>query len=388
VLEYLESDATGIAEAVGRGEASAVQVVRAALERLAAVEPVLRAFRRVLAEQAMADAQAVDRAVARGERLPLAGVPIAVKAWDGLEAPQTVLLRRAGCVVIGLTSVPGPHTPWQTWGRTERGPTVNPWRADRTPGGSSAGSAVAVAARVVPLATGSDGAGSIRIPAAWCGVLGLKPTNGRVRGHDAAGLNVPGALVRTSRDAALHLSVLLGEEITPAGPEPLRAVWSGSLGFAQVDPEQAALARTAAERLHRAGRLVWRDHPVRLLDPGPAWHALRELGGDRENARRIRRANDDRLRAVFAEADVLLTPTTPLPPHGHDGPGETMPVDLTWGFNISGHPAISIPAGRAADGTPVGLQAIARHGREDVLLRLAADLERLSPWPVPVIADA
>jgi len=85
---------------------------------------------------------------------------------------------------------------------------------------------------------------------------------------------------------------------------------------------------------------------------------------------------------------VLLTPTTPLPPHGHDGPGEAMPVDLTWGFNISGHPAISIPAGRAADGTPVGLQAVARHGREDVLLRLAADLERLSPWPVPVIADA
>ncbi|MBA9004444.1 amidase family protein [Thermomonospora cellulosilytica] len=377
--EYRRLDATAVAALVTRRETSAVEVARAALARLAEADPRLRAFRTVTAEQALADAREVDRAVAGGRCPPLAGVPIGVKAWEGVDAPQTRRLRAAGCVVIGLTSVPRPTTEWQTWGHTDRGPTVNPWRADRSPGGSSAGSAAAVAAGVVPLATASDGAGSTRIPAAWCGVIGLKATGGRLPARDAAGLNVPGAVVRTARDAALHLSVLLGEDVGPGGPDRPVAVWSSTLGFAEVGPEQAGVARAAAGAL----RLTWRERPVRLCDPAPAWRALRGLPADPSAAEAARRTNDERLRELFAEADLLLTPTTPTPPHGHDGPGTAMTVGLTWGFNISGHPAISVPAGLAADGTPVGLQAVARPGREDLLLRLAADLERLRPWPSP-----
>ncbi|GAA4135442.1 amidase [Actinomadura keratinilytica] len=375
-------DATAVADMVTRREVSAVEMAAAALARVREIDPRLRAFRDVWPDQALAAARAVDRAVARGERPRLAGVPIAVKAWQRIQAPQTERLRREGCVVVGLTSVPRPSTDWQTWGHTDRGPTLNPWRPDRTPGGSSAGSAAAVAAGIVPLATGSDGAGSLRIPAAWCGVLALKPTNARLPTRDPSGLAALGAAVRTARDAALHLSVLLDEPFTiddlPAG---LRAAWSTPLGFAAVDPEQAAVARAAADRLNDAGAITWRPAPVRLLDPEPAWREMRERPSP-SAAARLRSANDARLREVFDQADVLLTPTTPIPAHGHAGPGTAMSVSLTWGFNVTGHPAISIPAGLARDGTPVGLQAVAPHGREATLLRLAAAVERHAPWPV------
>ncbi|GAA4069582.1 amidase [Actinomadura miaoliensis] len=376
-------DATAVAGMVTRREASAVDMVTAALARLDDVDPRLRAFRDTWPDQALATARAVDRAVARGERPRLAGVPIAVKAWQRIQAPQTERLRREGCVVMGLTSVPRPSTDWQTWGHTDRGPTLNPWRADRTPGGSSAGSAAAVAAGIVPLATGSDGAGSLRIPAAWCGVLALKPTNGRVPTRDPSGLAALGAVVRTARDAALHLSVLLDEPFTvdedvPAG---LRAAWSTSLGFAAVDPEQAAVARAAADRLSEAGVITWRPGPVRLLDPEPAWREMRERPSP-SAAAQLRSVNDARLREVFDRADVLLTPATPIPAHGHAGPGTALSVSLTWGFNVSGHPAISIPAGLGRDGTPVGLQVVAPHGHEATLLRVAAAVERHAPWPV------
>ncbi|WP_433323237.1 amidase [Spirillospora sp. CA-294931] len=364
-------DASGIAERVGRREISAVEVVEAALERLAARDPELRAFTEVRPDQARERARAVDRAVARGDVLRMAGVPIGVKAWRRSQEEHARRLEREGCVVIGLTSVPGPGTDWQTWGFTDRGPTRNPWRADRSPGGSSAGSAAAVGAGIVPLATGSDGAGSLRVPAAWCGVLGLKPTNRRLPARDASGLAALGALVSSARDAALHLSVMLDEPVpAPGGGGALTAVWSSTLGFADPDPERAGIAYAAARRLP----VSWRPHDLRLLDPEPAWRALRG-GADHE----VRAANDARLDALFRDADVLLTPATPGGPHGHSGPGRTMTVGLTWVFNVSGHPAISIPAGLARDGLPVGLQAVARHGHEHVLLRLAAALE---PYPV------
>ncbi|HCA87403.1 MAG TPA: amidase, partial [Streptomyces sp.] len=139
---------------------SAAEVVTAALARVAAVESGLWAFRELWDVEARERAREVDRLVAAGERLPLAGVPIAVKGPGGLRAAPARALVAAGCVPVGSTSVPGPGTPWQTWGLGSGGPTANPWRADRTPGGSSAGSGAAVAAGMVPLATGSDGAGS------------------------------------------------------------------------------------------------------------------------------------------------------------------------------------------------------------------------------------
>jgi len=171
--------AVELAEAVRTGRFPAVDVVGEALGRIARADGSLCAFAEVWAERARAAARAVDARIAAGERLPLAGVPIGVKGRYGLRTAGPLIA--AGCVPMGATAVPGAGTPWQTWGLGAHGRTVNPWRADRTPGGSSAGAAAAVAAGLVPLATGSDGAGSIRIPAAWCGVTGLKTTNARCR---------------------------------------------------------------------------------------------------------------------------------------------------------------------------------------------------------------
>ncbi|HEX2314099.1 MAG TPA: amidase family protein, partial [Thermomonospora sp.] len=355
-----------------------MEVVRAALARRDALEPTLRAFRTRFSGQALADAAEIDRAVSTGERLPLAGVPIGVKAWEPLTSFQVRRLRRAGCVVIGLTSVPGRTTDWQTWGHTDAGPTTNPWRPDRTPGGSSAGSAAAVAARVVPLATATDGAGSTRIPAAWCGVLGLKPTTGRLPSRDRTGLAVPGAITRTPRDATLHLSLLLDDQLSHS-PDTPTATWSNDLGFAHVLPEQARIARSAADRLASARHIIWTDLPVHLADPEPAWRTLRTAPSSTPHP--IRTLNDTRLHTLFRETDVLLTPTTPAPPHAHTGPGTTMNVALTWAFNLSGHPALTIPAGLSPDGTPVGIQAIGRPHTEALLLHLASALETLTPWP-------
>ncbi|MFH9860632.1 amidase family protein [Streptomyces sp. NPDC017202] len=362
-------------------------MVRGALERIERADRALGAFAEVWEDAAAERAAEVDARVAAGERLPLAGVPIGVKGRHGLRTAGPLVA--AGCVPVGATAVPGPGTPWQTWGLGARGRTVNPWRADRTPGGSSAGSAAAVAAGLVPLATGSDGAGSVRIPAAWCGVLGLKVTNGRFPSPDRTGLAAPGVLARYAADAAAYWAVLSGRAV-PCGAGPGRrlgaptAVFSPGLGFAEPRPEPLALARAAVDRLADAGavRLSRSGAPVRLEDPAPAWFALRGPGAT-SAVRGQRGVNDRRLAALFDRADLLLTPTTPDPAHGHDGPGDRCSTALTWAFNLSGHPAISIPAGVGADGCPVGLQAVAAHGRESVLLALAADAEALTGFRAP-----
>ncbi|MEU1313509.1 amidase [Streptomyces tibetensis] len=330
-----------------------------------------------------------------GPSLALAGVPIAVKGRNGLRAAGPLLA--AGGVAVGATSVPGPGTPWQTWGLGAGGRTVNPWRADRTPGGSSAGAAAAVAAGLVPLATGGDGAGSVRIPAAWCGVLGLKTTSGRLPSGDRTGLAVPGVLARSAADAGLWWAVVSGEPVPAEAALPVTAAWSPDLGFAGPDPEPVALARAAVERLEAAGvvRLVRPRVPLRLTDPGPAWLALRTAGADPARAdlagtdlagadlagadlagaERVRAENDRRLAGVFGEAELLLTPTAPTDPHGHEGPGERYSTSLTWAFNLSGHPALSMPAGFGSDGCPAGLQLVAPHGREALLLAVAGAAE-------------
>jgi Asp-tRNA(Asn)/Glu-tRNA(Gln) amidotransferase A subunit family amidase len=149
------------------------------------------------------------------------------------------------------------------------------------------------------------------------------------------------------------------------------------------------VAYAAAQRLADAGVIAWTGGRITLRDPAPAWRSLREpAGGSHHDAAALlRAANDRRLAQAFSGADLIITPTTPTRPHGHDGPGPVMNVSLTWAFNLSGHPAITVPAGFCADGTPVGLQLIATHQAEATLLQVAHRFERLQPWPRPALDD-
>ncbi|MFG2951471.1 amidase family protein [Streptomyces adustus] len=376
--EYALLSASDIARHVNRGDLAAREVVAAALARIMERDDGVRAFTDIWAERALARAVELDARLARGAVLPLAGVPIGVKAGEGADSFQNTRLTAAGCVPVGATSVPRSRQGWQTYGHTDRGPTLNPLDPAWSPGGSSAGSAAAVAAGLVPMASGSDGAGSVRIPAAWCGVTGFKPTNGLLPSRDRAGLNSPGVLARSPLDAAAYLDAVAAVRTVPADSgAPPTAVWSATLGYADTDAAVAAVALRAARTLAEQGVLsVSADRPPTLVDPAPAWTALRAGGRPPADVDRAVAVNGARLRDCFAHADLLLTPTTPHPPHGHDGPGARMSVALTWTFNITGHPALSLPAGRTARGEPVGLQLVAPHGADARLLDVACRAAR------------
>ncbi|WP_037804484.1 amidase family protein [Streptomyces sp. NRRL F-5135] len=398
---------------------AATDDVERALARIERLDPRLCAFIEVWGDRARARTRAVARArtpeharTVDGE-LPLAGLPFAVKGPSGIRSYAAGRLMAAGAVPVGSTAVPGPGTYWQTWGQGRHGRTVNPYRADRTPGGSSAGSAVAVAADMVPLATGSDGAGSVRIPAAWCGVFGLKTTNGLLPSPDRTGLAAAGVLARTVTDARAYLRCVLGPDgasdasgtsiapmttgsaaasaarasaadvlTPPQGRLPIPAVFSPDLGFAAPDEDVVAVVRAAVARLEEAGvvrleRPGATPRPFTLLDPREAWLTLRG-GGDaaaRAAAEDVRTENDRRLDVLFTRTPLLLTPVTPNRPHGHEGPGERYSTALTWAFNVSGQPAASIPAGFTADGCPVGLQLVTQRGTDVALLDMALAVE-------------
>ncbi|MCP9490728.1 MAG: amidase [Solirubrobacteraceae bacterium MAG38_C4-C5] len=428
------------------GEASPRELVELALARIAALDPQLNAFRVVLADQALADA---DRAgsVAADDRGPLHGVPVAIKDDQAVAGQALTLgsgahldqrqpadsemvrrLRDAGGIVVGITRVPE-LTQWPFTETATGGITRNPWDVNRTPGGSSGGSGAAVAAGMVPVATASDGAGSIRIPAACCALFGLKPHRDRIPlapGDEGwHGLAHLGVLTRSVRDSALVLDALTGEDWASepdVQPGRLRIALSTKIPpplLARLEPEQhVALEETAALLRDLGHEVVERDPDysprmsialvTRLLSgvhdearamPFPerlerrtrqqafAGGQLRRLLGW---ARRNEAADAARLNALFDDVDVLLTPalaSLPLPVgryEGRSGPvtfdGATRFVPWLPAWNHAGNPAAAVPAGFTPGGVPTAVQLVAAPRGEALLLRLAAQLEAARPW--------
>jgi aspartyl-tRNA(Asn)/glutamyl-tRNA(Gln) amidotransferase subunit A len=451
-----------IAAAVRRGDVSPVDVVTAALARIERLNPLVNAFVALRAEEALAEARSLAERIARGaEPGPLAGVPFGVKDLEDLaglptthgsvpfrgnvarrDSTQVARLRCAGAIPLGKTNTP-------EFGYTALtknalfGVTRNPWNLERTPGGSSGGSAAAVAAGLVPLATASDGGGSVRIPASYVGAFGLKPTFGRVpRGPfellEWIDTTVYGPITRCVTDAALFLDVVAGSDPldpdslpAPAGsyvdaldrpPEGLRVAYSPTLGYARVAADVRREVEAGVVALGAAlGRPI---EPLadRLTDVGWAWGVLNAFelrarltdlidrhrddwghgflraleAGARVGAAEIGAAQRQRtalvaeVAAVFERWDLLVTPTMPTVAFAAGGPlpsgvgGETFDspmhfVAFTYPFNMTGHPACTVRAGFADDGLPVGLQMVAPRGREDVLLQVARAWERSRP---------
>jgi amidase len=465
-MEAVELAYAGIArqaQLIASGEVSSRELVELYLARIERHDPTLNAFRVVLAERARMEA---DQADARrrasngaGER-PLLGVPIAIKddvdvagevtafgtnAHDGeparADAEVVRRLREAGAVVIGKTNVPElclwPFTETATFGATR-----NPWDLQRAPGGSSGGSGAAVAAGLVGAALGSDGAGSIRIPAAWCGLFGLKPQRGRVsmapRQRPWHGLSVNGILTRHVVDTALFHDVASGgiesdadhaeppaqsfSAAAAATPGRLRIAYSRAVPkgtITRLDADQSRALDETIELLRSLGHEVRESDPDYGLDAIPALLA-RYIGGARDDAagmahperleRRTRGmarlgglmgpllarsfANEaairERLNAVLRDNDVLITPATAtVPPrigqlHARgalwtlNAVAGMVPYNGVW--NLTGQPAASVPAGFGADGLPRAVQIVGRPNDETTLLSLAAQIEAERPW--------
>jgi aspartyl-tRNA(Asn)/glutamyl-tRNA(Gln) amidotransferase subunit A len=351
-------------------------------------------------------------------------------------------LRAAGAVPVGKTASPEfgitAFTHTKAWGTTR-----NPWDTTRTPGGSSGGSAAAVAAGLVPFATASDGGGSIRIPAAFSGLVGLKPSYGRIPHEQSAPseTSVYGCVATTVQDAARHLDVAAGPDDRDRASLPppaasyeqsiehldvggLRVLWSADLGYAVVDPEVAELTQAAAVDLMAATGLTTVDRPFAPTNPMRTWLSAgaADLWTDLEDgmwpagrddftglvrasldrtqewtlpryvkALRHRQQMEEEVAALFDEIDVLITPTTAVPAFTAEGPlpfeinGEDAsasgPVPFTMLANLCWNPAVSVPAGLTSGGLPVGLQIMGRRHADDVVLRLARIFEQARPWP-------
>ena len=468
--ELSDLDATGQAELVRNNEVSPLELVDDAIARIEKFNPELNAVIHPLFDKA--------REQARGELPdgPFKGVPMVLKDLDGhtagdpyhcgnkalkeinytpdFDSYSHAKLRDAGFVFVGKTNCPEfgllPTTEPQAYG-----PTRNPWNPQHSTGGSSGGTAAAVASHMVPVGTAGDGGGSIRIPSSECGLVGLKPTRGRVSfGPDLGeiwnGLVVRGALARTVRDSAAVLDVMSGQMpgdpyTAPRFDRPLReevGVDPGKLriGFLTTVPEHmgttdpicAQAALNAADALRDIGHEVSENSPTTMDDPQlitdgtvliSSWMhwefaRVREIIGrevtenDVENttwafaqmAADVKAADYiaavDRLNSAARsaaqwwgeEADLLVTPTLPMtpPPLGSfDSPPDNplhgilfaaAVIPFVVPFNISGQPAISLPLHWSDDGLPVGVQIIAAQGREDLLVRVASQLEEARPW--------
>ncbi len=482
-------DATATAELIRRRELSAAEAVRAARTRIEQLDPGLNAVVRTRFAAAEAEAEAIDRRLrerpvagsATAVEAPFAGVPFLLKDLGAFVAGEPVafgsaLLRdnpvswpttsytsaafaRAGLVTLGRTATPEFGTTITTE-PTAFGPTRNPWMTGRSAGGSSGGAAAAVASGMVPAAHASDGGGSIRIPASCCGLVGLKPSRGRVShgpsvGESWAGSTTDGALTRTVRDAAAFLD-LLGTPMpgdpynAPPPARPFAAEVGADPGRLRIgvhtgvgregapgpDAEVVAAVEQVAQLLTGLGHAVERSSPRALVEPAFAQHFLTIVTGDIAlMVRQLegvvgRPVTDDDLEprnATYRRAGQALSAADYLAARGWIGqwarrmaawwaPAEqggeahdllllpvlaTVPPEIGWytaagpdeedariasvlqytgQFNATGQPAVSLPLGRSAEGVPIGVQLVAAAGREDVLVRVAAQIEQAQGW--------
>jgi amidase len=449
--------AARIAEMVRAKEVSPSELVELYLERIAALEPQLNAFRVVLAEGARADAKRAEERLAKEDDAPLLGVPVAIKdnidiagevttngtsaygepaQEDGLVVRR---LREAGATILGKTNLPE----LAIYGFTESpawGATRNPWDTSKTSAGSSGGSGVAVAAGMCAIAHATDGAGSIRYPAAFNGLFGLKPQRNRIslspdREH-WYGLSVSGCVSRTVEDTALYLDAMSGPEKgdldspppferalvetarTPPGklriacttktatpvkkaPEAM-AAYNETIGLlrslghevTEAAPPYSS-ARTDFFPMYFRGirdEALSMPHPERLSDQTKGFVRMGRLFSDRkmQKVRDRLPAATAKIEAFFRDYDVLLTPATAQPPfevgkllgkgalNTMNAMANVYPYGFRW--NYTGQPAATIPAGFADSGLPRSVMLIARPNREDVLISLGAQLEAERPW--------
>jgi len=464
-IAYLS--ATDMAARIRAGQLTAEQAVAHALERIARTQPVLNAFATVCADEALVQARAADAARARGEPLgPLHGVPFSVKdiintkgvrtAWGSRLMAQNVpdadavavaRLKSAGAVLIGKTTTS--EFAWKLLTDSPaHGVTRNPWDPTRTPGGSSGGAAVAVAAHMGPIALATDAGASTRLPAACCGVVGLKPTLGLIPHTQVPdGFNNfihLGLIARNVADIALMLDVVAGPDRADphslGAPAPqaraalqsplplagLRIAWRPFCGNTALDAETRRRCEEVISALREGGADV-RTHDAAMENAEPSWRVLQQsnwgarLGAqidkvadqlDPPLAEAVRGAllfsGQDVIKATykrtqffrlvqswFAEVDFVLTPTMSRPPLAADHPVDR-PIEIngesagdmrsSWTpylnlFDLTGHPAASVPCGRTSDGLPAGLQIVGPWYGDAAVLALAAHVERIVGWP-------
>lgn len=455
--EFDTMTATTLAQLISTKQVSPVDVVARALAKAEATQDTLNCFSEICADAAMEEAQGAEQAVMQGAPLGLLhGVPVSIKdliAVRGLrfasgsrtmadnvaaaDAPSAERVRAAGAILIGKTTTS--EFGCKAVGDSPlTGITRHPWNPAKTPGGSSAGCAASVAAGITPIALGTDGGGSIRIPAALTGTFGIKANFARVPVWPASATPTLAhvcPLARTVRDAALLLTAISGydarDPFSIAGPVPdylaaceapvadLRVAWSPTLGYARATSEVRELCEAAARRFETFGCKVELVDTVFDADPVDMWTAEFYAGvGTRlrsfvekqrdlldsavatelemalgQNMRSYyesvfkRYAFRDAVRAFFNSYDLLLTPTLPV---SSLDTGENVPDHLgdrsivswvyyTYPFNLTGQPAASICAGIASDGMPVGLQIVGRRNMETDVLRAAAAFERSQP---------
>ena len=442
---------------------SPVELVTYFLQRIELLNPDLQAYITLATDQVVASAQELETELMKGHiRGPLHGVPVSVKdqlLTRGIRTTGASLLyqdfvpqvdsiaverlRSAGAMILGKTNSPEFGLSGTTENRLGP-PCRNPWNVRYTSGGSSGGAAASVAAGLGPFGVGSDGGGSIRLPASFCGVYGLKPTSGRIPGSRAFGRPAAGAfgsqgpIARTVKDAALLLQVLAGPDARDRkslqwGQPPdflasieertkLKLAWSADLGYAQVDAEVLQICTASVRHFEQLGWTV-EDDELDLGQPFDAWwtisiadwyasyghfleadaekltdyvrSALQEgssiLGHQYSQALVAVQQTQSQMASFFEKYDVLITPTVAVPPFLlEEYPREIGGIPVSrpfWGFfphtfpfNMTGQPAASIPCGFTSSGLPVGLQLVGRLGAEATVLQASAAFEGLRPW--------